>query len=289
MKILETHIVPAVSQKIRLQEYAVSIFINCPTKSSLKKAIKKKQILVDGIPATTSLWVEKGMQIDLLQDNQVNKIFELQIPVLFEDEFVAVVNKPPGLPTSGNFFKTLENCLPYNLKFSGETDALNNPLPAHRLDSSTSGLVVCAKTQTSLRKLQQDFQNKCIEKEYVALVYGKLDGTKNIEIPIQGKKSKTIVTVLASYKIDGMNYTLIRAKPETGRTHQIRIHLSDSGYPLVGDKIYSNIHSEFFKGKSLFLFARKLKFQHPLTSEQLQFSLPLPKKFRNLKNLKGSH
>ncbi|UJH90513.1 hypothetical protein LZ575_17150 [Antarcticibacterium sp. 1MA-6-2] len=132
MKILETHIVPAISEEIRLQDYAPQVFKIISSRSGIKKAIKREEILIDGKIGKTSDWVKPNQKIELLQqEKQEKKIFQLKLEVVFEDQYLAVVNKPAGYPTSGNFFKTIENALPFNLQASQEDDSLPYPLPVH--------------------------------------------------------------------------------------------------------------------------------------------------------------
>ena len=283
MKILETHKVPAITEEIRLQEYAVSIFSSIQTRSGIKKAIKKGIILIDGEKATTAAWIKEGQKIDLLQSEfSDKKIFKLDFEVLFQDEHIAVIHKPPGYPTSGNYFKTIENALPHNLNASAEFDALPYPLPAHRLDNPTSGILLCAKTRNSLIQLQQDFAQKKIQKIYYAIVQGEVKTEKELSFMIDKKVSETVVKPVESYQINDDPYTLVELRPLTGRTHQLRIHLSENNTPIIGDRIYGKGENGYFKGKSLYLFAGKIIFKHPVLKEQLSFKLTLPKKFRNL-------
>ncbi|MDR5589276.1 RluA family pseudouridine synthase [Christiangramia sp. SM2212] len=283
MKILESHIVPAISEKIRLQEYAVSIFTSVTTRSGIKKAIKKNLLLINGEIAQTGDWIKEDQKIDLLKETHSEKrIFKLNFEVLFEDEFLAVVHKPPGFPTSGNYFKTIENALPHNLSRSKEIDALTNPLPAHRLDNPTSGILLCAKTRNSLIQLQEAFAQKDIQKTYYAVVNGKIKNKLQFDSEIEGKKALTEVNSIKKFKIDQQDYTLVKLNPLTGRTHQLRIHLSENYTPIVGDQIYGKDENKYFKGKNLYLFAGDISFEHPATKEQMKFNLQLPKKFRNL-------
>ncbi|MFV8226398.1 RluA family pseudouridine synthase [Christiangramia aquimixticola] len=282
MKIIETHIVPAIDEKIRLQEYAFSIFQTITTRSALKKAVKKGLILLDGQPASTSSWIKTGHRIDLLEEEKTSKkIFKFDLPVIFEDNWLAVIHKPAGLPTSGNYFRTIENALPHNLDQSTEFDALNYPLPVHRLDSPTSGILLVAKTKLAQRILNDDFSAKKIHKVYYALVHGLCDD-EQINLEIENKPAQTMVMRLKQFRIEDQSYSLVRAKPLTGRTHQIRIHLEHMGNPIVGDKLYGNTEETFFKNKNLFLFAGGIELIHPVTTEKLSFEIELPKRFRNL-------
>ncbi|TRO64330.1 RluA family pseudouridine synthase [Christiangramia sabulilitoris] len=287
MKILETHIAPAITEPIRLQEYAVSIFSPIQSRSGLKKAIKKNLLLIDGKEAKTGDWITEGQAISLLQEElSEKKIFNLDLEVLFEDEHIAAILKPAGYPTSGNFFKTIENALPHNLGPSKEPDALAYPLPVHRLDSPTAGILLCAKTTRALLKLQQAFAEKTIQKKYYALVYGKISKEREIDSAIEDKPANTLVKPLNFYQIKGSLYTLVEAKPLTGRTHQIRVHLNNIGYPIVGDKIYGDKESDYFRNKNLFLFSGGIKLQHPVNHRPLEIETKLPKRFRNLNNYK---
>ncbi len=285
MKILETHIVPAILEEVRLQEYAVSVFTSIQTRSGLKKAIKKGLILIDGQKASTADWIKQGQKIDLLQPEfPTKKIFKLDLDVLFEDEHIAVVHKPSGFPTSGNFFKTIENALPHNLSRSKEIDALSYPLPSHRLDNPTAGILLCAKTRSSLIKLQQDFAEKKIAKIYFALVHYKMEKELTVDSAIEDKPASTLVKPLEFFKIFNSLYTLVEAKPLTGKTHQIRIHLSRNEHPIVGDKIYGIKEDDYFRNKNLFLFSGGIHFSHPVTKDEMNLKLELPKRFRNLGN-----
>lgn len=284
MKIIETHIVPAIDEKIRLQEYAVSIFNAIPSRSGIKKAIKRKEILLDGKPANTSDWITEGQKIELLQaDNCQKKTFTLKLVVLYEDEDLAIIDKPSGIPTSGNYFKTIENALPFNLQVSGKITALAAPLPAHRLDNPTSGLLICAKTRPALSEIQKMFREKEIEKTYVAITTGHAPKMAIFDIEIEGKSAVTRIETKEYFRIGNLDYSLLRVFPETGRTHQIRIHLSENGFPIVGDRQYGGEIQQKFRG--LYLTAIGVKFKHPITGEALAFELPLPKKFLKIKGL----
>lgn len=285
MKIKETHIIPAVSEKIRLQEYAVSIFTSLPTKSSLKKALKKDLILLDGQPAKTSDWIKEGQKLDLLEtENTVKKVFPLKLDVIFEDDYLAVINKPAGIPTSGNYFRTIENALPFNLKESNAKDALPTPLPVHRLDNPTSGLLLIAKSKFAQVQLNRFFEEKRIKKSYHALVSGIIPISVTLDKPIEDKNAETSIEILEHFQLKNENFSLVRAFPKTGRTHQIRIHLAEIANPIVGDKFYGQA-SEVLKTGGLFLAATGLELRHPVSKDYMVFELPLPKKFRIIKNL----
>jgi len=239
LKIKETHIVPAINEKIRLQEYAVSIFPSLTTKSSLKKAIKKELILLDDQPARTSDWISEGQKIELLEPEKPNKkVFTLKLEIIFEDEYLALIHKPAGIPTSGNYFKTITNALPFNLKPSNQKDTLTAPLPVHRLDNPTSGILLIAKSKAAQVALNRLFQEKKIIKSYHALVLGTISDSLILKNPIEEKNAETQIEIIENFQFKNENFSLVKAFPKTGRTHQIRIHLAENGNPIVGDKLY---------------------------------------------------
>lgn len=281
MKIRETHIVPNLTEEIRLQEYAANIFESITTRSAVKKAIKKQRILINGEIGQTGDWILEGQKIDLIQTENQQKTFELKLEVVYEDEHIAVINKPAGYPTSGNYFKTIKNALPFNLKSSKATDRLENPQPAHRLDNPTSGILLCAKTNKALIELNRQFQEKEIQKTYIAIVEGKFsDTTQVFENEIEGKSARTSVQLLKKLVFKTTNLSLIEAKPLTGRTHQIRIHLAKNGFPILGEKLYGSPNFNF--GKGLFLASIAVGFAHPVDSAEMYFEIDFPKKFKRI-------
>ncbi len=279
MKLIETHIVPAGVSTIRLQEYLVAIFETIPTKSGIKKAIKRGEILLNQQPANTGDWIYPGQIIELYQTEVLTKIFKLKLEIIYEDEYLAVVKKPAGYPTSGNYFKTIANALRFNLKKSSAKDSIA-PTPAHRLDNPTSGLLLIAKTGKTLRALNRQFERKEIQKEYKAIVHEKISEDKILDKALDEKASQTIVKPISFIEHKSGNFSLISAQPLTGRTHQIRRHLAGSGFPILGDTQYGKKSTMDFKG--LFLTATGLKFNHPETRRFMEFDIPLPKSFLKL-------
>lgn len=278
MIVLETHIVPAIENNIRLQEYAPFIFKTITTKSGIKKAIKRQEILLEGRIAKTSDYIKENQTIQLLQGEVlVKKVFKLQLEVIYEDDFLAIINKPAGFPTSGNYFKTIENSLPYNLLPSGEIDALPFPTPVHRLDNPTSGLLLVAKTRLVQIQLHLNFEKKKIEKTYVAIVHGYAPESIRIVQDINEKPSISEVYRLKHFRKKEGDFSLVKVHPKTGRTHQIRIHLAQNNLPIVGDKDYGVTAPKGKKG--LFLTATGLKLKHPKTGIPLSFEKPISNKF----------
>ncbi len=213
------------------------------------------------------------------------KPYHLKLEIVFEDNDLAIINKPAGISVSGNQFKTIQNAILFNIETPKTKDALKWPLPVHRLDNQTSGLLIIAKTKTARVRLGQAFENKTIEKTYHAIVMGDITSTVQINNPIENKKAQTDfrkITTVPSLKSGKL--TLISASPKTGRTHQIRLHCQSMNTPVLGDKLYGKPNL-ILKHKGLFLAATALKFPHPISKETLRIEIPIPKKFHNrLKN-----
>lgn len=280
---IESHVVNRLEEKIRLQEYAVTIFQSIQSKSALKKSLKKDLISLNGEIAKTSDWIENGQVLKLYaEENQhKRKVFELKIEVIYEDEHLAIVNKPGGYPSSGNYFRTIENALPYNLVASSERDKLINLQPVHRLDNPTSGVLLIAKTHSSRTLLSVLFEKHQVEKQYIAIVEGKLDDLNGeIQSKIEGKASLTKFQVETVFQKNKEDFSLVNLWPRTGRTHQLRIHLASKGHPIVGDKAYNSN----FRHEKLLLHAYTLQFRHPKTQEILAIKTEFPHKFVKFMN-----
>jgi 23S rRNA pseudouridine1911/1915/1917 synthase len=275
------HIVPDLKQKIRLQEYGVNIFDFCPTKSSLKKSIKKNWIRVNDEPATTATYIRGGEKIELRVQETKTEPLKLPIRVLFEDEYLAAVVKPAGIPTSGPKKRTLAKALSYNLKHSAQADAVN-PHPAHRLDYETTGIVLAGKSSSSLRALSELFELRKVNKRYYAITIGEMPDRGKIDDFVDDKPAYTEFKVedrLSSHRFDYLN--LVKLLPETGRRNQLRKHLLQIGNPILGDKKFG-IDGLILNGKGLFLHAYSLEFTHPVTQEKTFLECPLPNKFRKI-------
>ncbi|MBI5400166.1 RluA family pseudouridine synthase [Candidatus Saganbacteria bacterium] len=214
----------------------------------------------------------------------------IPLNIVYEDSDIIVINKPRGLvvhPAVGNYSGTLVNALLNHCQDLSGIGGVERPGIVHRLDKDTTGLIVVAKNDLAHQSLSKQFKNKTVHKKYLALVHGivKQDsGTIAARIgrhPVQRKKMAVVGTrgreavthfqVKARFK----NFTLLELILETGRTHQIRVHLSSIGYPIVGDQTYGKKQNEFdLNGQ--FLHAAELSFTHPRTGQILTFSAPLP-------------
>jgi 23S rRNA pseudouridine1911/1915/1917 synthase len=283
MQLVETHIAEEQKKPIRFQEYGVGIFKTIPTKSGIKKAIKKKFIFIDGVLATTSKYIFGGEKIELFNaDNQPGiKELKLNLKILFEDDYLAIIFKPVGILVSGNKLVTIANGLTHNLKKSKQPDAVK-PQPIHRLDYPTSGVLLIGKTSSAIRNLSQLFEKKEIQKTYIAISVGRMEKTGEIKDLIDEKEAFTAFEVLRTVTSERFEFlNLVKLKPTTGRKHQLRRHLYSIGNPILGDKEYFLDH-KILNGKGLYLHASSLEFIHPFTKEKLLVTEELPKKFKTI-------
>lgn len=280
---IETHIAPPLSAAQRLQEYGVEIFNAVSTKSALKKALKKEYITVNGFIACTATFIKGGEVIKLTIPEKVSpkRTFIFPLKVLFEDEHLAVIHKPAGILVSGNHFKTITNALSQNIIYSSLVDA-TIPQPVHRLDYATTGILLVGKTNSSIRAMNKFFEDKAIIKTYHAITIGKMNPEGKIDVKINGKRADSDYKLLKSVPSERFGkLNLVQLHPRTGRRHQLRIHLSSIGNPILGDKIYG-IESLILDGKGLYLHARSLEFKHPFTKEKMLFIDEPPPRFKKI-------
>ena len=270
-------------KSMRLNDFIQEQFISfLPSKSSVKKAFKKKLILLNSRVALIGDRLSVNDVVALLEDVAVkNKVFPLDLQILFEDADLAVINKPAGFSVSGNFFKTIQNALPFNLSNSTKMDALAIPRPVHRLDKLTSGILLVAKTRKAQIGLGKQFECQEISKTYYALVKGKLEGMGVFDHSIDGQVALTnFKSVQVEKSLSYDRVSLIELKPTTGRTHQLRIHLALAGHPIIGDYLHDS--TNVLKGKGLFLSACKVGFTHPISQDYKTFDIPIPAKYTSL-------
>lgn len=284
MRILETHIASQQKMPIRIQEYAVGIFKTLQTRSAVKKAIKKKLILVDDCTTTSAKIIIGGEKISLLktENNKPRKQLMLRLEIVYEDDYLAVIEKPAGILVSGNKFKTVDNALEKNLQKSTQFDAVR-PRPIHRLDYPTSGLLLIGKTSSSISLLNQLFEHKKIKKTYHAITIGKMKSEGFINSDLDTKEAISAYRII--YSVKSKRFTslnLVELGLETGRRHQLRRHLLHIGNPILGDQKYC-IDSLILKGKGLYLHASHLQFTHPITQKKLSLKSSLPAKFLKIK------
>ncbi|MGM0612630.1 MAG: RluA family pseudouridine synthase [Bacteroidota bacterium] len=275
----QRHIVPEGTSPLRLSDYGHRVFTGF-SRAGFKKAIKRGEIYVNGKTGTTGIIVVPGMEIQYWpEEKEPSKIYHTALELVYEDDYLAVVRKPGGIVVSGNRFQTLENALSAHLQISPKPDALPLPRAIHRLDAPTSGMVIIAKTRSARVYLGQQMEEKKISKKYTAVVIGKTPESWFSDQPIDGKKALTKFKKINSVpSLVSDTLTMLEADPVTGRTHQIRKHLFQDGYPVLGDKMYAR-EGFVLKGKGLFLCATALSFYHPVSSEKLNLTIQPPAKF----------
>lgn len=263
------------------------------SRETITKMIEEEYILVNGKSIKASYKV-KDNDVILIKDGFVKEMkleaTKMEIDIVYEDEYLMVINKDSGVvvhPGAGNSNDTLVNGLLYYNKTLSKGEEFR-PGIVHRLDKDTSGLMIVAKNDKAHELLADDFKNKRIHREYIALLDGVFPQEKAIidapigrskqyfdkmEVCKDGKKAITNLEVIKKYK----DYTLVKLVLETGRTHQIRVHLAYIGYPVHNDPVYSNKASTDF---GQFLHSAYLKFKHPITGEVLEFNSKLPEEFQ---------
>lgn len=290
--------------KVEKLEAGKRIDTYIPSKSEYSRAMIQKMmdngnILVNGKKVKVSYKVQADDEITIKEQAAKEISLEAQdipIEVLYEDNDIIVVNKPKGMvvhPANGNPDGTLVNAIMSICKdsLSGIGGEIR-PGIVHRLDKDTSGALIVAKNDKSHIKMSEQIKNHEVEKTYIALVKGFVkENEATIDMPIgrslkdrkkmavrkEGKNAVTHFKVIERFP----NYTLLEVKIETGRTHQIRVHLSEIGYPIVGDEVYSNGKNEWnIHGQCL--HAKSLKFKHPITEKEMCIEAPIPEYFQNI-------
>ena len=283
MNVTARHVVPQGAHRVRFREYACDVFVVFPSRKGVVKAIKRGEFTIDGTVAGTGSWVLPGQVIEHVDPERSGpKPFVLRLRVVFEDEHIAVVEKPAGIVVNGNRFRTIENALPLNLATSPCYDALRRPRPVHRLDGPTSGLLLAAKTSRAMVSLGRQFEDGTVDKRYRAIVMGRVEGEGLIDAPVDGRRAVTAYhSVRHVPSLRSGRLSLLDLWPRTGRTHQLRRHLAEAGFPILGDAAYGP-EGLVLNGKGLFLAAVGLRFDHPLTGTRLDFAMDDPPKFASL-------
>lgn len=284
MSVRESHIVPSGIVNQRLSDYAVEAFKLCiPSRKGIKKAIKKGAIYVNGTRGQTGTWVSHGDLLILKDLFELSpKPFNLDFDIVYEDDYLAVINKPAGYSVNGNQYDTIQNAIIGKVKRSTKVDALSWPKTCHRLDLQTSGMLLISKTHTVSKRIDQLFKDRKIEKTYHAIVVGSPKPQGHIVDEIENQIADSVYSVvetIPSLRTDTIS--LVKLRPNTGRTHQLRIHMSRIGHPIFGDKLYGD-EGLVFKGKGLFLSATAVKFIHPILDIELNLSIDIPNKFKSL-------
>lgn len=297
---MEKYIVKSDEQGKRLDTY-ISSQSEKITRTSAQRLIEQGNILVNGKKQKVAYKIAENdvITVEHEEPKQIElKAQKIPIEVIYEDADIIVVNKPKGMvvhPANGNPDGTLVNAIMDICKdsLSGIGGEIR-PGIVHRLDKDTSGLLIVAKNDMAHVKMSEQIKNHEVKKIYIALVRGVIkENEATIDMPIgrsrtdrkkmavakDGKNAVTHIKVLKRYD----KYTLLEINIETGRTHQIRVHLSHIGYPIIGDYIYSNGKNEFgVEGQCL--HAKSLEFKHPITKKEMKLEAPLPKYFQDIIN-----
>ncbi len=276
-----THVVPEAACGGRLDEYLARALPTFPSRKSAYKTIKAGCVTVDGILSQPNAPVVAG-QIIVARAKRQPRFVPVNLPlhVVFEDAFLAVVEKPPGIPVMGLFEPSVESALPLTLAASEAAGVLPWPKPVHRLDVPTGGLLLVAKTRSALTKLGRQFQQRTVLKRYAAIVAGRLDGRGMVTTPVDGRPAETEWQAVAHARSLTPGWlTLVHLWPRSGRKHQLRVHLAELGCPVVGDSVHGK-PGEVFRGKSLFLWSIELSFTHPHTGDLVHVEVPVPPKFK---------
>ncbi len=275
----------------RVDKFVSELIGEACSRTHIKTLIDAGHITVNESPVKPRYMLRENdkIKIELIMPESDTFLEPEPIPldIIYEDRAIIVVNKPAGMvihPGAGNKKGTMAGALLYHCASLADTGDRFRPGIVHRLDKDTSGVVIVAKNDKSMRSLSKQFQNRTISKSYLAVVKGiveydngevdaslsrsPVDRKKMIVEPSVGRTAKTIYNVVQRYK----KYTLLRLKPETGRTHQIRVHMQYLKHPIAGDRVYGRST----EASRQLLHAEKIRFTHPETLKAVEFESPMP-------------
>jgi len=265
------------------------------SRSYFQYLIEQGCVLLNGEPVKKSLMPEEGDEIEVCFQAIPGPSLQpeaIPLEILFEDEHIIAVNKPAGMvvhPAPGHWSGTFVNALLAHCDGKAPGDDPLRPGIVHRLDRETSGVLIAAKTLQAHQKLIELFSNRCMEKLYLAVCCGKpANGTISAPIgrhPVHRKEMAVLGDgreAVTEFSVAAFNdkLSLVLAKPHTGRTHQIRVHLKHLGTPVLGDPVYgSDRLNQLFDPPRHLLHAYRLSFEHPITGEPMKISAPIPEDF----------
>ncbi|MBS5114435.1 MAG: RluA family pseudouridine synthase [Erysipelotrichaceae bacterium] len=281
----------------RLDKYLASVLVDL-SRTRLQQFINEGYVLVNGKQEKSSYKLQKEdlIEIELPEDKEMEiEPEDIPLDIVYEDSDVIVVNKPTGMivhPSVGINSGTLVNALLYHCKDLSGINGVIRPGIVHRIDKETSGLLMVAKNDNAHRDLSKQLREHSVERKYLAIVhgvinhdYGKInapigrdpkDRQKMTVTDVNAKEACTNFRVIDRFK----DATLVECRLETGRTHQIRVHMQFIGHPVYGDPKYGRRKDDFSFGQ--YLHAKTLGFVHPVTGEMLSFDSTLPKEFEEL-------
>lgn len=272
------------------------------TRSYIKNLIDEDKVLVNGakVKSGYKIKLNDNIEVEIIERESENIVAEeIPLEIVYEDEDIIIVNKAKGMvvhPANGNYTGTMVNSLMHSHKDNlSSINGVIRPGIVHRIDKDTSGILVVAKNDNAHKKLSEQFKVHSIKRKYVALVKGIVkEDTQTIDLPIgrstrdrkkmavTDKNSRNAVTHIRVLKrFYASNVTLVEAELETGRTHQIRVHMTHLHHPLVGDEVYGKKDPKF-KVEGQMLHAKYLGFIHPSTNEFIEFDSNLPKYFEDI-------
>lgn len=293
-------VVPGDAAGVRLDRFLTSV-LGDYSRSKIQQLIRDGQVLVGGQVVKANRSVKEGDRVSLATvpaAEAAPAAEALPLSILYQDQDLVVVDKPAGMvvhPAAGHTRGTLVNALLHHVKDLSGIGGERRPGIVHRLDRGTSGVVVVAKHDAAHERLARQFRDREVEKEYLALVWGEVMAGRRIDAPIgrdptnrkkmssRGRRAREAVTRITGAEHFGRVLTLVRVAIHTGRTHQIRVHLSAIGHPIVGDPLYGGVHRRLPGDLRAiahldrpFLHAAKLAFKHPADGRRMEFTSELP-------------
>jgi 23S rRNA pseudouridine1911/1915/1917 synthase len=310
--------VPPDADGQRLDRFLVSVLPN-HSRSQIQRFIKDGLATVAGRTAKPNLAIKTGQAVTVEISEPVDpepRPEALDLPILYQDRDLLVVDKPAGMvvhPAAGHASGTMVNALLHHVDDLSGIGGEKRPGIVHRLDRGTSGLMVVAKHDAAHEELSRQFHDREVEKEYLALVWGEVMAGRRIDVPIgrdpanrkkmaaaqpnRVRRSREAVTRVVRAEHFGRMLTLVQVAIHTGRTHQIRVHLSAIGHPVVGDPLYGGVHRRVPGDlravthlERPFLHAARLVFSHPADHRRMEFTSELPQDLqRVLDELRSAH
>jgi 23S rRNA pseudouridine1911/1915/1917 synthase len=287
------------SAGLRLDVYLAGLLPQ-HSRSQLQRLVKAGCATLGGKPTKSNAVLKPGdlVEVEVPDAAPATPVAQdIQLPVLYQDDDVIVVNKPAGMvvhPAAGHDQDTLVNALLFHADNLSGVGGEQRPGIVHRLDRGTSGLLVAAKNDQAHRELTRQFHDREVEKEYIALAWGEVHAGRRIDLPVgrdpvhrekmstRARRARSAVTRITGSR-DLRGASLVTVAIATGRTHQIRVHLSAIGHPIVGDRTYGGVRHQMpgalrpvERLDRPFLHAARLAFTHPREGTRLEFTCPLP-------------